>query len=340
MSVLGSSRHARRAVAGAAVALFMVGSGAAFGMSGPHRPAADHHRRGGAARAAGPVGSGPRSTTSATSPAPPGPSGSVAGTAATSPAGGPATLPPERAAGPSVAGSATVSPAQAATSPAAWPEASASAISSAPEPAGTAPAVTGAGVPVPGTYTYDTAGSQQISLLTSSSYPARTPIVVAADGCGVSSTWKPSQGSSETVVECPAPGGVRVVSESSTITASGYSTTQTFACDPNAFIPVTTGQVGQTWTWECRAANEETSTQVVKLLGPRTAVVGGIPVSATEVSIAATLSGAEQGTMDNDYWLTSNAIPVRQSGTLHVSVGALTYSSNYNLHLVSLTPAR
>lgn len=193
-------------------------------------------------------------------------------------------------------------------------------------------------MPAPGTYTYDTSGSRQISLLGSSSYPSRTPVVVTADGCGEASTWKPTPGNSQTVVECPVAGGVHVVSESSTVAANGYSTTQTFNCDSNSFIPVTAGQDGQTWTWKCSSSNGEISTQVVKLLGSTTAVVGGIPVSAVEVSVVSSLSGPEQGTMSSEYWLTSNATPIKETGDTNVSAGAITYTAHYSLQLLSLTP--
>ncbi len=325
-SRIGASRTAWRAITAASLGLLVVGAGASLGMSSPsHR---DHISAGGlAVGPGGPTPQGPPSSaapqTTTTTAAPTATSLGAIAAAQSHPTPGSPVLPAPAAGGvvPAPVGGAGLVPSTTTTV--------------APRGGDTPPV---AQLPAPGTYSYDTSGSQQISILGATNYPSRTPVVVSGDGCGVASTWEPSAGNSETVVECPASGGLRVVSESSTVSQDGYSTTQNFTCDPDAFIPVTTGQVGQTWTWQCRSSNGETSKQVVRLLGPRTAAVGGIPVSATEVEVSSTLSGPEQGTMTSDYWLTSNATPVKQTGDINVAAGAITYRSQYSLQLVSLTP--
>lgn len=336
-SGLGLPRKAWRAVTGAALALLVVGAGASLGMGGPAHTARLRSAAAGGL-AAGPGGStqgagallAPTTTTTSVPPGTAIPAGAVA--ASRSQAGDPGPVAAATGAASRVpAAGAVPGPASGGV-----PAATATTVAPANPGGGAAP---GSRLPATGTYTYDTTGSQQVSILGATNYPSRTPVVVSGDGCGVSSTWKPSSGESETVVECPASGGLRVLSESSTVSQDGYSTTQDFTCGPDAFIPVTTGQVGQTWTWQCRSSTGETTSQVVKLLGPRTAVVGGIPVSADEVSVVSTLSGPEQGTMSSDLWLTSNATPVRETGDINVFVGAVTYKSNYDLQLVSLVPA-
>lgn len=328
-SGMGLPRKAWRAVTGSALALLVIGAGASLGMSGPARMAGLRPAAAGAlatgpgASLPGPQPAGPAGTTTTTSTPPttvgqPGYGGLAGSESRTS--GGSAPLP---AAGGVTSPASTEVPATTTTTAPPW-------ATGGPSP--------GAGLPAVGTYTYDTTGSQQITLLGDTTYPAHTPVVVSKAGCGVSSTWKPISGGSETVVECPVNGGLRVLSESSTVSQDGYSSTQDFACGPDAFIPVTSGQAGQTWRWGCRSSDGETLNQAVELVGPRSAVVGGIAVSAEEVSVTATLSGLEQGTMSSDYWLTSNATPVKQTGRVDIAVGAITYTSHYDLQLASLTP--
>lgn len=231
-----------------------------------------------------------------------------------------------------------------ATSPAggspAWTGPSGTPSATAAPAPGTAPDGAAEQVPAPGTYTYATSGNQQISLLGRSTYPARTPVVVSRSGCGDSATWKSSPGDSETLVECPVAGGLRILSESTTVGAGGYSTTQTFDCGADAFIPVTAGTPGRTWQWVCTSPVGERASHVVRFVGRQTTVVGGIPVSTVEVSIASALSGPEQGRAWADCWLTSNATPVKEIGGGEVSQNGVTYTSSDSLQLVSLAPTR
>lgn len=330
---------ASRALGGLAVAILVVGAGGAIGMGGssgsPHRPASSARLAGpGAAKSpsSGPIAPVPTtglaqtttSTTTSTATTPSfggGPTALSAGSSSEGPGDGTASV----ASGSSnPVGDGTPAPS--------------TAITTTPTTAAGSTGSKGA-LPANGTYEYQTSGSQQISVFGSSNYPSQTSIVVTPYSCGVSSTWRSSPGDSETIVECPAAGGIRVVSESTTVSSGGYAMTQAFTCDPDAFIPVTSGQVGQTWSWQCSSTNGEKSSQVVKLLGPRSAVVGGITVNAVEVSVVSNLSGTEQGTADSDYWLTSNATPVKETGNDNVSMGAFTYTSHFSLQLNSLTPS-
>ena len=194
-------------------------------------------------------------------------------------------------------------------------------------------------LPATGNYTYATSGGSQITLLGSSTFPALTTVTVASRGCGDSFTWQSSPGNTQTTVECPVPGGVRILSESMTVTSHGYSDTQTFSCGPDSFVPVDSGAVGQTWQWSCTSTGGEVATQVVRLLGHQTVLVGGVPVSTEQVSVDSTLTGAEKGTIASTYWLASNALPVRETGTADVTADGFAYQSQYTLQLSSLRPS-
>jgi hypothetical protein len=190
-----------------------------------------------------------------------------------------------------------------------------------------------------GTYTYATTGSSKLFGKTYS-YPPSTTIDVTPQGCGVAGKWNSSPGNSTTTVECPVTGGVHVVSETSQVSDGPYNQTMTFTCAPNSFVP-TSGTPGRTWNWTCSSSGSngtETTTQVVTLVGPRTTTVGGTTVDVEQVTVDSTLSGPEQGTVKTTYWLTSNATPVYEAGSINASQYGVSYSSNYTLRLDSLTP--
>lgn len=192
-------------------------------------------------------------------------------------------------------------------------------------------------MPPTGTYTYATSGTSKVAFFGSSPYPASTTIVVTRQGCGESSQWNSYPGNNTTVEECPARGGIHVVSESSTIQTHGYSQTMSFTCAADSFVP-TSGSPGRTWQWACTSSNGETASQVVKLIGPESLTVGSRSVPTEHVTVDTTLSGPDQGTATTDYWLTSDALPVKEIGSINASQNGFTYSSDYNLYLDSLTP--
>jgi hypothetical protein len=325
MGVLGSSIGGR-VLAALAIGLFVVGAGAAVGIGTtqhPTRAGVD----GAPSPLAGSVPTGGAKGPTTTSPTTAGPAGSTSGagaTTSTTTRSAPvpvAQTPSGRAGG----GSSTA----AAPPPAAGPGGSAGAPPSA---AGSSSAATPSG-----TYTYATSGQSNITFFGSSQYPSTTTIVVSRQGCGVSARWNADPGSNTTVYECPVAGGVHVVSESSTIQTHGYSNTMSFTCGANSFVP-TSGSPGQTWEWDCTSSNGETAHQVVKLDGPQPVDVAGRPVAAEHVTVHSTLSGPDQGTATTDYWLTTNAVPVKEVGSANASQGGFSYTSNYTLQLDSLTP--
>ena len=374
-TALQPGRAAVRAVGGAAIGLMVVGAGAAVGMAGHHgspsslRVAAASRATGSTATAGpamAPVSTvDPAGVTASTVGATPvavagggtgasgaGVAGSVSGSGSAGSAGSGATPGGTGPGDAGTAGGAVVGASPAGQSSGAAEPSSATQPSGSGQPSGTdqspAPAAgSGAGptapavppLPAPGSYSYATSGGSQITLLGSSTYPAATTVAVAGRRCGDSFTWQSSPGNTQTTVECPVPGGVRVVTESMTITSHGYSDTQTFQCGADAFVPVGSGAVGQTWKWTCTSSGGEAASQVVRFAGRQTVMVGGVPVSADEVSVDSTLAGAEKGSITSTYWLASNALPVRQTGTAAVTADGFTYRSQYTLQLTSLRPS-
>lgn len=344
-----------RATAATAVGLMVIGAGAVLGMHGAggrSTAAVSGVVKAGSA-AAGTLAANPYpaastttvpDTTTTPATAAPEPSGGIGA----SPAAGadvstlsvPATTVPHGAA-PSVTAVAGPAgdPPPAATAAASGGPAPATTPSGGPS-GSTAPLVPPAPpVPPAGSYSYATTGGSQISVLGSTSYPATTTVVVSDTGCGVALTWNSSPGNSDTTVECPVPGGMRVVSDSLTVASHGFRETQTFNCDGTSFIPVDTGSPGQTWRWGCTSGNGESSAQVVTFVGRRTSTVGGVPLSTVEVTVDSTLSGPEQGTVATTYVLSSDGLPVSENGTVTASADALGYRSQYSLQLLALRPS-
>lgn len=310
-----------RAVGAAAVALLVVGAGAAIGMG---TSAGGNH--GSVVREASPTtGAGPTSTT------PVGSSTTAASTTTTTTGSrgvavaSPSTRPSTAAAGQTGGASST------------GPSAGVGSATTAPVGHDQVSVGRLRGTPAPGTYTYDTSG-QSTLFSNTTPYPSKTTIEVTRQGCGVSAKWNSSPGNSTTVYECPVTGGIHVVSETSTVDAGGYHNTMSFDCDANSFVP-TSGTPGQTWTWACHSSNGETTTQVVKLVGPETMTVAGAAVATEHVHIVSTLSGPQKGTVTTDYWLTPDATPVHEVGSIDASQFGVTYKSDYTLQLESLTPS-
>lgn len=318
MVLTGINATVVRAVGGVAVALLVVGAGAAVGMgaSGSGHPAPLRPQAGPAA----PAGSGP--ATSA-------PSTTAPVSTDTTAAGSRAVPVVSSRSGPTGGSQGQAGGASARMTPPTTAAPGHDQVVTGPAP--------GPGTTPPGTYTYDTSGSSTLFSKTTP-YPSRTTIVVSREGCGVSARWDSSAGNSSTVYECPVAGGVHVISETATVDAGGYQQTMTFTCDPDSFVP-TSGTPGRTWTWACHSSNGETSTQVVKLVGPQTMTVAGAPVATEHVQIVSTLSGPQQGTATTDYWLTPDATPVHEVGSITASQYGVTYRSNYTLQLESLSPS-
>jgi hypothetical protein len=214
----------------------------------------------------------------------------------------------------------------------------------APATATTTPrqAQTSQQLPSPGSYSYATSGYEQLSISgTRRDFPPQTSIDVARTGCGESDTWTPSSQHSETVDVCPVAGGLHVVSDTATISFYGRATTQTFTCSDKSFIPVTTGSPGETWKFTCSGSGT-TASETVTYEGVEDVTVGGALVRTVHVRLGETISGAESGTGQTDYWFTSDATVAKQvstvSATRNTAFGPVTYTSSYTLELKSLRP--
>lgn len=212
----------------------------------------------------------------------------------------------------------------------------------APSPAGSAPSTTQPQqLPPTGSYTYRTSGSQTVSAGVgnfTTPYPSQTRIAVARSGCGETETWNSSSGSSTQTYLCPVTGGLRVYYQQS----SEYGNTVRFNCASDAFIPVTIGTPGEQWRFSCTSSPPgTTAAETVTFKGATDKTVGSQVVHTVQVEIDSVFSGNDSGTATADYWLTSNATLVEETGSIDVTSRnpAGKYTSNYALELTSLRPS-
>lgn len=196
-------------------------------------------------------------------------------------------------------------------------------------------------LPPPGYYTYATSGYEKISLGQPRSFPATTVVEVGRSGCGESEIWKPDDSHRESIGVCPAAGGLHVVYDETTVVFDGEASTNDLVCSGDSFIPVTTGQVGQQWTFTC-ADSSTTAYEDVTFIGDQSLTINDEVVNTVHVEMTSTLSGSENGTGQTDYWLTDNAVVAQESSSLSAStetdIGEVTYTSSYTLELDSLQP--
>lgn len=191
--------------------------------------------------------------------------------------------------------------------------------------------------PADGTYNYATQGGYSV-FDHNGAYPPTTSIVVAASGCGQSEQWNTGRGATTTIVGCPVPGGIHVVSETDQTTYDGHTASETFTCDADSFVP-TSGTAGQVWRWDCHTTNGETSAQVVTLDGPETLEVAGAAVDTEHVSIDSTLSGPVTGRSDVEDWFDPVGLRVKETGAVTASEYGIQFTSDYTLDLDSLRPS-
>ncbi|HET6963284.1 MAG TPA: hypothetical protein VFH58_00840, partial [Acidimicrobiales bacterium] len=186
MAAFRITSNTTRVVGAAAVALLVVGAGAAIGMGTSHGGVhASVVREAGPTTGAGPTSTVPvgSSTTTASS------TTTTTGSRAVAVAS-PSTRPSAATAGQAGGASST------------GPSAGVGPATTAPAGQGQVSAGRSPGTPAPGTYTYDTSG-QSTLFSNTTPYPSRTTIDVARQGCGVSAKWNSSPGNSTTVYECP-----------------------------------------------------------------------------------------------------------------------------------------
>lgn len=199
--------------------------------------------------------------------------------------------------------------------------------------------------PVEGVYTYDTEGSEKISIAGARhEYPDQTHAAVRrTGGCGWQFDHRVIEEHRDTREHCLGDTGLVMTSTVTEITFFGQSDGLHYLCDPGApllaDLPPGTRQTG-TCVTEDRASTMEYDGLFV---GLENRVVDGIEVETVHLEVAFELRGDAEGESRLDIWLvTDTGLPVRIERTTDTKArsvwGDVRYEEEATFDLVSLTP--
>ena len=196
---------------------------------------------------------------------------------------------------------------------------------------------------VDGVYVYDTAGTESIDALggDSHTYPVVSALTVMTEGCGVSMTWKPLDGRSESWMVCPSDGGLRTPRTNSEHTFFRQTYDTGFICEGSWWVPPT----GITeWTSSCENA-DRTASRDGRVVGTEPYEVGGEQRQAIHVQWVDHLSRGSDGTVTTDVWIDRKTGLMLREHTVTDSrndspVGKVTFREGLDLKVRTLEPLR
>jgi hypothetical protein len=210
--------------------------------------------------------------------------------------------------------------------------------------------------PGAGVYTYVGSGSENISSPPKSQGQGpKMPATVThqANGCWTlridysTHHW-------QSILYCPRGSGLYETGgqtfEQFDFVFAKVNTTSTLACTPANPTVLPNMKVGQVWQQSCSGTStgikgRMTSAGPFTFVGEETLDIGGTKVAAFHFHQARTLSGAQTGTQDADWWYdTTDGMLLRNRHSYVVKsdspIGKITYTENAQLQLTSLVATR
>lgn len=199
--------------------------------------------------------------------------------------------------------------------------------------------------PLPGVYSYDTTGSERISIAGAShEYPEETYSIVRTDeGCG----WRAEHQVLEEHVDihdrCSQTDSVFVVMDGREIEFFGQRDSLYYYCDPPARL-MWNAPAGTTSTGTCVTEEGDSETDYVgEFVGFETLDVGGEATRTAHLHIEFTMRGTSRGTSTADFWLhPETGLIVREERTVdtlaHAVWGDVHYEEEATFQLQSLVP--
>ena len=190
-----------------------------------------------------------------------------------------------------------------------------------------------------GAFTYSTTGYEQTSIPgTKRTFPSKTTITNTQHDCGVVSTWKPVPEHVQSQLLCPSGKALKVIAYQTTISFFGVSSGEDFACSGDSYIYKPGAAAGQVWNYQCKSA-DAVAKQTAHVIGYSTMTVGATAVRVLHISVATTLSGADNGKSTMDYWIATNKpVLLKETGSVQATQKGIDYQASYSLTLDSLTP--
>jgi hypothetical protein len=208
--------------------------------------------------------------------------------------------------------------------------------------------------PAAGVYTYDTEGSEGLSLLgTSQAWGSEVPATVTRDDrrCWAI-RFDISTNHVRSATYCPAGRVLEEVAGSTRQTFDFVATSVTdvteFTCDPPGQLIRLDAAPGDSWQAGCSGRSPERGTAVTSAgpttyLGRERVEVGPTRVDALHYRVERTLSGDQHGTERTEAWYEpATGMLVRQTRDISVAspspLGDITYTERGTLRLRSLVP--
>ena len=198
-------------------------------------------------------------------------------------------------------------------------------------------------LPSPGVYSYRTSGGESLSIPgMDRSFPPTTSMIVTGEHCATVS-WVPITQHSETITECPRPGGAfsvpRLVTHES---IAGTDTTSTVDCPATAYLLPPEATAGQRWAARCALQSPAEKVTVDGVaLGTSTMSIGGHAVTVEHTRLTLAFQGSETATNPTDFWMIpSSGLIVQQKEAVVASSGGVHYSETMLSTLTSLSPLR
>jgi hypothetical protein len=248
--------------------------------------------------------------------------------------GGSAGPSPTASAAPTASAGATAAPG-ATAGPAASSGPSAAAPSATPRPPAAGPRTPS------GVYAYATTGYETADAgipRARHDYPAETGVTIRDVPCGSSVRWDANEDRWDDVTICTGRDHTKVTAYVSFHRFFGQSETRSYTCGGDSYLRPPPGV--RRWTFDCTTGDAHART-VGTVVGTET--VGG--ARALHVHYDTTLTGTNQGTNPQDFWIALDGPYVlRQASEVDARVttpyGTITYHEQYDLVLKSRTPRR
>ncbi|MDO8364370.1 MAG: hypothetical protein Q7V88_15875 [Actinomycetota bacterium] len=208
----------------------------------------------------------------------------------------------------------------------------------------TVPVVRPATLPAPGVYRYVTTGQESIDAVGGAThrYPAETTITVTSAGCGVDLAWHALVERSENWALCVAPAGVELQPTGRSYHQFfGQSRTEDLACDRAVLVVPLDGQSREAEPLVCTLGGSDFR-PVWEVLEAGTRTVEGEVVAVQHVRMTVTDDDKYWEHITYDWYLDEHGLPVAitltEESLSDTAYGDVTYTEQYTMELVSLTP--
>jgi hypothetical protein len=202
------------------------------------------------------------------------------------------------------------------------------------------------GFPRAGVYRYATRGGERLDtaiLSTAHNYDGVSTIAITPSRCGIVERWQVFSARWSEGTVCAVPSGTRLRALAEYREFFGTAKSAFYGCGGASTPPLSHLRAGERWTSRC-TSEAGAIVNRFRVAGTTTVRVGGQPMKAVHIEIAAVLTGETSGTAKRDDWLrSSDGLLLRRTVATDADVdviGGGNYSENYEISLLSPDPRR